>query len=192
MAKCIAQRQKPDFTAVVRQKLEPLQHPTKAMRYGLRNEETARMAYVAYQQEQHPGLKCSPVGFVIDPAHPWLGASPDSIVNDTTALHPTGLLEIKCPFVQHISLDEYITSKSSCLSSTKQLKRSHQYYFQIQVAMLVCNKQWCDLCVWAPNFLVIERIMRDEDLLARIMPKLEKFYFSNLLPALAAECQQII
>ena len=53
--------------------------------------------------------------------------------------------------------------------------------------MHVCQRLWCDFCVWSPQFLVIIRIFRDDAFLAGVLPKLRDFYFSHLLPALSAE-----
>ena len=160
-----------------------------AVKYGSKNEERARQAYVAAQQTNHPGLTCHPIGFVVNECQPFLGASPDGLVQDPNSIPQNGLLEIKCPFVARsgMTAKEYTEHKSSCLSPTFLLKPSHEYFYQIQVAMHVCQLSWCDFCVWAPGFLVINRVNRDDVFLTEVLQKLNTFYFSHLLPALSAE-----
>ena len=46
----------------------------------------------------------SQTGLIINPDFPYLGASPDGLVTDTSSPDPNGFLEIKCPF-KHRTLD---------------------------------------------------------------------------------------
>ena len=153
------------------------------MAYGCQNEGKAREAYLTLQQSAHAGLTCRQVGFIVNPSESWLGASPDSLVDDPSCNQPDGLLEIKCPSFagNGMSAQQYAVLKSSCLSL--QLKTSHQYFYQIQVVMHVCQCQWCDFLVWSPEFMVLNRVFRDENLSCGVLAKLRSF-FSHLL------CQQ--
>ena len=63
----------------------------------------------------------------------------------------------------------YVKTKSSCLSGSLVLKRCHQYYNQVQVAMLEAQVAWCDFCAWSPEFVVVERIKRDDAFLAGVL-----------------------
>ena len=174
MAKAIDCRRKPDFTPLIRRKLEPaLAFPAKAMAYGVKNESKARAAYVQERRKSDATVQCGEAGFCIAAKSPWLGASPDGIVTEKDG---TGLLEIKCPYVARnaVNAADYTSSKSSCLSKTLLLKSSYAYYYQVQVAMHACEKEWCDFCVWAPKFLVIHRVKRDDTFLKEVVPKLEK------------------
>ena len=45
---------------------------------------------------RHPDFSLSVSGLVVNPAWPFLGASPDGIINCTCC--GMGVLEIKCPF----------------------------------------------------------------------------------------------
>ena len=51
--------------------------------------------------------------------------------------------------------------------------------------MHVAQVAWCDFCVRSPEFVVVERIRRDDAFLVGVLSKLEAFCFSHLLPALA-------
>ena len=166
--------------------LAPRHFSTAAVRYGLAKEATVCRVYV---EGQHPGLKCHEIGFIVNYKQPWLSASPDGFVDDPPTSPWFGLLEIKCPFVAHdgLSLDDYVRCKSSSLSSSFQLKPTHQDFYQVQVAMHVCQITWCDFCVWSPYFCVVERVPRDDSFLSPVLSKLEAFYFSHLLPVLVSE-----
>ena len=194
MAKAVACRRKQDFTALIRSKLEPQQYRGSAMKYGCKNEANARSSYVQAMQREHPGLKTQEVGLMVDPSQSWLGASPDGLVHDPCGCPKDGLLEIKCPYVGRngMNAQEYAAHKSSCLTPSLQLKQSHAYFYQVQVAMAVSQWHWCDFVVWAPQFVVVIRVRRDDAFLSGVLPKLEQFYFAHLLPALSAEAVVIV
>ena len=60
--------------------------------------------YREYQQSNgHPDLTVCASGFIVNTAHPILGASPDGAVYDpSSTLQPYGFLEIKCPYIFHL------------------------------------------------------------------------------------------
>ena len=70
-----------------------------------------------------------------------------------------------------MTASENAATKSSCLTSELKLKKSHQYFFQAQAAMFLCEVQWGDFCVWAPGFMVVDRVLRDDDHLSVVLPK---------------------
>lgn len=81
----------------------------------------------------------------------FAGGSPDAFVNDD------GLAEFKCPFnsTHHI---EYLL-----LNSAQELKNEKpEYYAQIQMNLLVSNRNWCD-------FVSYDSRMLDEDLQMKIL-----------------------
>ena len=44
------------------------------------------------------------------------------------------------------------------------LKRDHQYYFQVQTQLYVCDKRYCDFVVWGEeSFIHIERVLPDKN-----------------------------
>ena len=129
-------------------------------------------------------------GLVIQAACPWLGASPDGIV--FVGGVPQRLLEVKCPYQlkDGKSLDDYIRSKSSCLKKEDgsiSLRKSHSYFYQVQVQMFVCDLKECDFVVWSPEWLFVQRINIEDVLLKSVLTKLSAFYFDHLLVSLAAE-----
>lgn len=65
--------------------IQPKKFSTSAMRYGIENEQIALEKYTTYQRNNgHPDILVSPSGFYISSEYPYLGASPDGAVNDTS------------------------------------------------------------------------------------------------------------
>ena len=172
---------------------------TAAMRYGNENENRAREDYLSNLRSTSPNAVVKKTGLHIPHQHPWLGASPDGLVTDPSSNNPEGLLEIKCPFrAKDTTLVELCTEKRHKSSnmflkyqpSTKSftLKRTHSYYFQVQGQMLVTGRSWCDFYVWTPrrDDRVRERIHLDRSFTDIIFKQLQKFYYTNMLPELAA------
>lgn len=62
------------------------------------------------------------------------------------------------------------------------LKRTHQYYFQIQMQMAICDVPICDFVIWSPKGILIERIVRDSAFWDDLWPKLTNFHHQVLLP----------
>lgn len=60
---------------------------TKAMLHGKQFESKAIIKF-----EQQKSVKCLPAGFFIRPDYPFLGASPDGVIDDEY------LIEVKCPY----------------------------------------------------------------------------------------------
>ena len=121
----------------------------------------------------------------------YLVASPDGRV--TLESGEVGLLEIK-NLVHNKPIDLNEAAKSMpyfCLKDSGhelKLKRGHNYYYQVQGKMGVCEMPWVDFVVRTvnPYQLHIERVYFDGDLWEKIMfPKLKAFmfkpYFLSLL-----------
>ena len=64
------------------------------------------------------------------------------------------------------------------------LKRSHQYFAQIQGQMAVTGRLWCDFCIYTEEGVHVERIRFCEAFWTRMLPKLKTLYMNSLLPAL--------
>jgi putative phage-type endonuclease len=123
----------------------------RAMEHGIEQEPVAVTMY-----EFKTGYECFKIGYVIHNDH--VGCSPDRgcCVN--------GLVEIKCPtdkvYFQYL-LDGKIDLK---------------YYYQMQMQMLVCGKEWCDYVVYNPNFekeLIIQRVEPDEKIYQKLLAGFE-------------------
>lgn len=121
-----------------------------AINYGREMETEARKKF-----EEISGKKIHESGLVVRSDVPFLGASPDGIILDTNGI---SVLEIKCPFKCKDSIInvDYIDEK-------KQLKKSHQYYTQVQMQLFCCNSEICYFFVYSSVDYVIVSIPREQE-----------------------------
>lgn len=86
---------------------------------------------------------------IIDKHHPWIHATPD--VMTSCLCCGDGCCEVKCPYsIDSGNFEAYVEKKESCLekiSNTFRLKRSHQYYHQVQQQLFVTDRKHCDFVV---------------------------------------------
>ena len=75
--------------------IQPRSFSTAATRYGIEDEQVASKNYITYQQSHgHPELAASASGFIINPAYPFLGASPNGAVYDpSNSQQPFGFVD---------------------------------------------------------------------------------------------------
>ncbi|KAL1467229.1 hypothetical protein MTO96_042317 [Rhipicephalus appendiculatus] len=184
-------------TVVAREKWTPkgLQNLTsdkdlsrvRAVQYGISNERQAVRRYEAALRTALHDVQTFHCGLVVSPTSPWLGASPDRIVWDPQE-NSHGIIEVKCPYSMK-DMDEP-TTRGSCLyrdaDNVFRLDRRHQYYYQLLGQMAICGLSWADFVVYSPQFLVVERIKHDDAAWQQCKVKLDKFYFSTLLPYFAS------
>ena len=155
---------------------------------GLSQERFAIQEYLSKKNKKNKNVSVSSSGLHIHPTLNFLAASPDGIVTDNKE---EGLLEIKHVLLnKNIDLVTAAQSSSFCLQKKNKLslKVTHNFYFQIQAQLAICNKNWCDLIVRCTNpyGIHIERITRDKHLWENdMLPKLKWFYYEALLPELA-------
>ena len=67
-----------------------------SLQWGCQHEDDARQQYITVLQQQHRNLQTSSSGLIIDPAIPFMGASPDGFSTCDCCGERT--IEIKCPF----------------------------------------------------------------------------------------------
>lgn len=156
------------------------------IQWGIQNESTARNQYIDMLAPKHINLKVEPVGLVVNPKLPYLGASPDGIV--TCDCCGVGLLEIKCPY-KYRSVDPHTIAGTDFFLGRNSdgelhLKTSHSYYYQVQGQLAICGREYCDFVCWTTNGLYTERISFDHELFDSIRPQLEQFFQMYLLPEL--------
>ena len=85
--------------------------------------------------------------------------------------------------------DAILAKKCTCLiindAGRKSLKMTHDYYYQIQIAMLCTNTQWCDFFLRTTIDVHCERIALDLRMCCSILPSLENsisvLFYPNLL-----------
>ena len=151
---------------------------TKATNWGCEHEQCARDEYVKYTSQNHDNFKIEQAGLFINPTHPHLGASPDGVV--TCDCCGCGVLEIKCPYC----IKDLTASEHKCLSDTgtgPRLSRTHQYFYQIQTQIFICEKEFCDFVLWTNNSIHMERILPDTDFWQTICETASDFFYKVIL-----------
>ena len=86
----------------------------------------------------HDDFTVSEAGFFVDTEKPYIGASPDGIINCKCC--GKGTLEVKCPYCYKDGLPE--DDVGFCMvkkDDSWALKRGHQYYYQVQLQIFVCR-----------------------------------------------------
>lgn len=128
-----------------------------AMQWGVDKEEEARIAYSFLT-----GRNVVEVGLYKHPTIISTHASPDGLVDED------GCIEIKCPnSATHIE-----TLKSNLVA--------HKYLLQMQWQMRCADRQWCDFVSFDPRMpdhlmLYIQRVQRDDDMLATLESEVSTF-----------------
>ena len=156
--------------------------PGSAVDWGTSHESEARAEYEALMQ-----TKVAECGLTLHPAFPYLGASPDGIVDDST------ILEIKCPYTgrdksvkelvnsgyRHIEMDE---------NNQMKLKCSSEYYCQVQGEMALTNRTMTHLVIWTPVDTEIISVPYDTQFWTQeLLPKLKNFYVTHICPKFVRE-----
>lgn len=161
---------------------------TDAMRWGLNNESKAKQKFTDTTKQE-----IWDVGLVIHLSQPFLAASPDGIIQGPNGFE---LLEVKCPYTcketkiigcvygKKISYVDYLEINDA---DEAELKKSHQYYTQIQFSLYVLSIENCNFFVYSPKDYVLVRVERNEQFLSSLIPKIENFYFHYFLPVLLTD-----
>ena len=113
--------------ATVKNILYPSSIDTAAMKYGRENEKIAREELAL---KLNKAIK--PCGLFIDSENPFLGASPDGLIEEN------GIVEIKCPMsAEHLTTEKAIETFPSLKGIFDQknphkMNRNHRYFYQVQ------------------------------------------------------------
>lgn len=154
---------------------------TAAMKHGIENEPVAAEVYA-----HSFGRNVFPIGFVVNPSCFFLGASPDRRVYDPdAAVDKWGLLEIKCTTANSVSSCDYLIPPKTSGKTQMQLKRNHDYYYQVIGQMGISGASWCDFFVYAKDDFYVERITFDEIFFSEMMFKLCNFFFNFFMPQMS-------
>ena len=159
--------------------------------HGRMHEQTAISNYIAQKAAAGCPVSVRQCGLVLDTDHRYLGASPNGMVFDASAIPRFGLLEVECPFTafeRSLSVQQAAEEISRfCLSdkSTLKLSRGHPYWWQVQGRLAISRLKWCDFFVWVGESTYLERVEADHEFWTTLMlPKLQLFYSSAALPYL--------
>lgn len=149
-----------------------------AIHFGLENEENARRDIVAKL-----GIKIVPCGLFIDQEIPYLGASPDGLIDDD------GIVEIKCPYsAQNADLDKVITEKPNLRNIFDRkdknfMNENHVHYYQVQGQLHVTKRHYCIFALWSSTDMILVKVTRDDGFWdSKMKPFLCQFYIECLIP----------
>ena len=161
-----------------------------AMDHGLGYEPIARETYLnVMKYELRRDITIRETGLVIQPSLFWVAASPDGMVVDQQV--GIGLIEIKCPKSKSSLSPEHLVNDDkfyvTLSNGSPVLKRNHQYYTQIQMAMGLAGASFCDFVVYTFGGIIISRVDIDHTYFVDIMQKINSFYSTYMLPKLLQE-----
>lgn len=166
-------------------------------RYGIENEPIARNAV-----QERLKIEIKSAGLFIHKSLPYLAASPDGLIGNDS------IIEIKCPpSIKEFTPEEAVQNgKLKCMVNCKGkliLKKTDNYYYQVQGQLNITEKKFCYFVVWTPkgtyyNFsiynltkimfkyfigFVIDKITKDAEFwINKIEPHVSTFYMECLLP----------
>jgi len=160
-------------------------------RWGRQHEAAGRRRYELSMKKMHPGITVKKAGLLLDPTVPYLASSPDGFVTCTHCAPTQGLLEIKCPSVLRNKTPEEACEDKHffchLVNGCVTVKKTHNYYYQVQGQMGVSGRQWCDFVVWTLKGHSIERIHFDEPLWKKMVEVLKSFYVQAVIPEIFTE-----
>jgi hypothetical protein len=171
-----------------------------ACQHGKQLEPEARRTYVEMCDSKGYNVNIEEKGLIVDKRHSWLGASVDGVVKVTYPNQDTGLLEIKCPYV-NLENDSTAVPKDVvelCLTRNNfylsfdgnsiVMNKKHNYYFQVQTQLGILKLTWCDFMVYYKVkdleicSIFIYRIEFDKELYENYMlPLLYGFYVKGVV-----------
>lgn len=153
---------------------------TPAILHGRQNEAVAIRAF-----EEKMSVVVNKAGLFIHPDFPFLGASPDGLIQSD------GLIEVKSPYVgreDRIQPGAKFPFLEISSSGELQLKRSHAYFFQCMGQLIISKRQHCFFIVHTEVDIFIEKIYADTAFfLSEMLPKLKSFYENHYRPYVAAQ-----
>jgi hypothetical protein len=153
----------------------------EACAYGVDNEEGAKKLYA-----KETGNTIEVTGLWVNSTCPWISGRPDGIVIDTKT-GERGVLEVKCPFTSREKTIEQFCATCpfwKLTGKTPQLSRTHHYYTQVQIYMMVTGTDWCDFAVLVDKVITVERIPKDRGMVSYLCRRLAEFHGRFLLPTL--------
>lgn len=121
-------------------------------------------------------------GFFVSKANPFLGATPDGLVNRD------GSVEVK---KIHLRNGETLESALLRMNIVKRagddllINENHQYYYQMQQQLYFTERNWVDFVASDGNALFVKRVELDHGFWSRNLSRLRSFYYNEILLELA-------
>lgn len=169
----------PDWEKKISSYINPKQFKSASTEYGKNKEKVALDVY-----ETQTGNLISNMGLIFNPSASWLACSPDGV-----DLKRNVLIEIKCPVLGATKNINDLLPELKYLkfeNNSYHLKKNHNYYGQVQLAMFILNIQSCDFIIFSEfeKKCKIVKVIKDVIFLSKLVPALkfiyEKFILSYL------------
>ena len=164
------------------------QFKSKPTQWGLDNEKLAKEYYVKEQLSDHSNFIATESGLVISTKYPFLAATPDGFVECSCC--GKGVLEVKCLYtLRSENLFDHL-DKIDCIERVDdelELKVDDKFMYQVQTQMAVCSVSYCDLVLWTPKSMFINRVSADPEIAKEIVLKSENFFYACVLPELVGK-----
>ena len=157
--------------------MHPIPFTSKATEHGQIHEQTA---INTLQNMFNNTLEIATCGLFIPVDRPYLGASPDRL------LCGDSVIEVKCPYTSRFKkIDEKtVPYLRRDRYNNLSLKVHHPYYYQIQGQLYATGRQFCDFIVYTFVDICVIPIRRNDGFIAKMLKKLDYFYFNHLRPAI--------
>lgn len=132
--------------ATVKSILYPPSIDTAAMKYGRDKEKIARKELATKLNKE-----IKPCGLFIDNTNPFLGASPDGLIEEN------GLIKIKYPVsAEHLTAEKAIETLPFLKGifdkkDPNKMNRNHRYFYQVQGQLNITQREYCIFAVWTPK-----------------------------------------
>lgn len=160
---------------------------SKATTWGCSHEKFACDMFTDEHKKSHENVKVHKTGLFINPCVPFLGASPDGLVSCDCC--GVSVIEIKCPFcVKPDKLDSvtgFYLKKDDEGKLT--LNRNHQYYYQVQTQLGVCELESAYFVVWTEKDLHVEHILFNGEFWDMICKKSKHIFDTAIMPELVGK-----
>jgi hypothetical protein len=146
------------------------------------------MEVVFRDEQNHPGFKIRKSGLFISESHPFLAGTPDALMD--CPCHGTSVIEVKCPYKHRTQLLRVAAEedRSFCLfiddDGDLNLKKTHDYYFQIQTQMFVSGVKIGFFVVYSTVDLIVVPVLFDQSVVDAIVSKCKLFTINVTLPEL--------
>ena len=129
-------------------------------------------------------MTCKPAGLFVNTYVPYLGASPDRIIDKDC------LFEVKCPYsgrdetIVPGKLFPFLTTDGN---GNTALKPHSNYCAQIQGQLLISKRKLCYFIVYTFEDMFVQKVPIDENYCTNsLLPKLSLFYERFFRPYLAS------
>lgn len=156
-----------------------------AMRYGVFSEEKGVEAFLKIYKKAHKDVKIRNTGVILHSTLPYIGASPDAIVS--CSCHQPALIEIKAPYrLKSVGLNPDGWNILEYLDNEKKLKKSHQYFNQLNLYQGITQIHVAYFVVYANDGIIVDKIVFDEEFFNYQISNIKNYYDKYYLPTVVS------